>query len=547
MGWGAVRASEVVEGKVGERFERFVTALLERRVVPLLGAGASADSAPPTKDLLPALKAKLKAPFDGADAGDGDFNRVAEALQWQRGAAALCDELGIADWANAAPTRAHRYLALLAWEGLVTEVITTNYDCGLDKAWLQAGPAPDGWRAIATAEDLSQPRPRWGNACLRLYKINGCAARLRDAPLGLREQRADEILLTDLQLQQFGKRRWAGDLLRVLLRDHEVMLSGFGSEEPQVWHLVMDILGEFAEKEKRPNPNARFLWVATYKDRILFPLLQALNGENRVRERPPLRFDNVFSADDRAFFDGGCTDGLDAGDFWRRVWLEAIRRGLADEKGPVARYFGFCVSGRPWRPRGSSDRKMLAIWDEVVQAVFREPIDWLTEPTRPNGSSRWAKDGDSPAEADAPSAPGLACCRVSGGGTRYLPLAEEPKYWVSALMFLLARSYKTARMEAVDGGDGPEVRVVWGRGELRIDGAALVEAGTVVRRGEGNVVFVVPVPMPERLGENWQPVEGLDKLAALLRRRLEAHAIQWSRKAEAEPRESRRSEKGKKA
>ncbi len=66
--------------------------------------------------------------------------------------------------AEIAPTRAHRYLALLACDGLITDIITTNDDCGLETAWRQArGPGlDDDWQAVASAEDLSRPRARHG-------------------------------------------------------------------------------------------------------------------------------------------------------------------------------------------------------------------------------------------------------------------------------------------------------------------------------------------------------------------------------------------------
>lgn len=208
MGWGAIDAKAVVPRTTEERFATFMTAVRERRVVPLLGAGVSAGSVDTTAKLMGKLKAALgsadaKDRFKAAGAGNGDFARLAEVLAWlDQSAEQICGELQIKSWADIAPTRAHRYLALLACEGLITDIVTTNYDCGLETAWRQArGLGPKAWSAIASPEDLSRPRPRQGNAHLNVYKINGCARRLADDP----PKRATVFLQDRLDEQFEGK------------------------------------------------------------------------------------------------------------------------------------------------------------------------------------------------------------------------------------------------------------------------------------------------------------------------------------------------------
>src|SRR5262249_7730477 len=163
---------------------------------------------------------------------------LAEVVHWHHGPARLCEILGIASWAEIPPTRAHRYISLLACEGLITEVITTNYDCGVEKAYRDArGRAAHEWRAHAMRHHMRQPPWKNGEKQLRLYKINGCARRLESAKREEKTQSAEEILLTDRQLQQFGARRWASIVFEGVLRSHQLALSGFGSEEPQIWHV----------------------------------------------------------------------------------------------------------------------------------------------------------------------------------------------------------------------------------------------------------------------------------------------------------------------
>src|SRR5690606_26030190 len=50
----------------------------------------------------------------------------------------LCKLLSIAKYVGLQPTRAHRLMAFLACEGLLPEVITTNYDCCLELAYAEA-------------------------------------------------------------------------------------------------------------------------------------------------------------------------------------------------------------------------------------------------------------------------------------------------------------------------------------------------------------------------------------------------------------------------
>ena len=548
MSWGYVKASDVVNETTQKRFEEFLASLLAGQVVPLLGAGASIDSVPSVDGLLDGLKSRIQPPFDPATAGRGDFNRLAEVLQWQHKgkAAPVCDALKIADWAEAPPTRAHRYLALLACEGVISDVITTNYDGGLEQAWRQArGGAADGWEPVNHEGALGGRRSRWGAPNLRLYKINGCASRLRDAETAQKkEARAQEIQLTDLQLQRFGQRRWAQRIFESLFQDRQLALSGFGSDEAQVWFVVMDILGEL-----RGKPGGRrYLWVAEYSDRIGFHLLQALVGELRVRwpRRRKLQFDNVFSKDDRAFFEGEDRDGLDAGDFWRRTWIETLRSGLTDRDGPVVKEFTCAATGLPFRPSRPQDDAVAGCWEEVVRQVFEASASWLDEPTRDDGSSRWAKrDALTFPDANAPCAPGLACLELPGGETRYKPLSEAPEYWVVLILVLRAMPEEQYRMQGTLDDHEPCIEVGLGDGGRKIT--------RVVPHLPGHVSVVVDPPAQgarrvrretriDLLGglrAAWSSGTGCDALAAAVHS-LVNRPDQPARESEAFSRESRR-------
>jgi len=441
MSWGAVDAKAVVKGAVKERFERFREALRSGDVVPLLGAGVSSGSVPRADELLKALEDEIeKQPGASAFAvkrsGNGEFAKLAEVLYWQTGnAIKVCETLGIKGWTEKTPTRAHRYLALLACEGLITEVVTTNWDCCLETAWRQArGLRDDAWQPITCAEELSRPGGPNERHHLRLYKINGCAGRLRrkwdEAAQAKRDKKrkkaeaAEEIMVTERQLQQFGKRRWAGDLVKVLLRSRQIVFSGFGSDEPQIWHVVQDILEEFEAGTAPENGNVgdhRSLWACEYGCTIAFHILQALVGENRKRRQAErLSFPSVFSGNDAAFFAGNPVDKLDAGDFWRMAWLAAVHDTLKDVESVATASFAGHVLGRRYRSDRPEDRLVAQLWERLVRDVFpnlKSPPPWLEEPV--------------PFEVCAPE---ILCLRYGYGAPSYVSIYAEQDYWILLIL-----------------------------------------------------------------------------------------------------------------
>lgn len=503
MGWGTVNVSDVTdESTTKKRFDEFMKAVMHGNVVPLLGAGASSDSVKTTKELLGLLFNKVPKRFRREKPVTGDFNRLAEIIHWHKRADGLCETLGIAEWAEAPPTRAHRYIALLACDGLITEVITTNYDCGLEHAYRAArGLAADEWYAIACEDDLRQARHKDGIELLRLYKINGCAERLARAPDRKKKQRAEEVLLTDRQLQKFGERRWAGDVFRVVLRSRQLVLSGFGSEEPQIWHVVSDILREFASKA--PDPKGRFLWIAVYDGEITFPILQALIVENQMRSRKKYKFDSTFHPSDQSFFSGkGNLDKLDAGDFWRKVWIETLQRRLADPSGPVGRAFFIRVSGGSYRSGRYDDKLWRALWEKIVSDAFEKEGNgwWLAEPVREGTkTSQWAKTETEKPLVTTKCAPGLTCVRMPGGGARYFSPSEDPDYWVALLLVIYA--CPKDGMDSIAAILDPVISLRRGRSRLVVGRPSLGTFTTSTRRKkDGMIIRDIIAPVLRDLG-----------------------------------------------
>jgi len=158
--------------------------------------------------------------------------------------------LRIPEFVHLLPTRAHRYIAFIAREGLIDEIFTTNYDCCMERAYRQSFPEEpkDAVNQIHDGRTYRQqvgrrPSFRWINKDyprLTVYKLNGCAEAIKNGA------DSSTILLTERQLQNWRERQWAQDVFRDRLRSHSLIFSGFGSPEPQIRHTVIQILEEMS-------------------------------------------------------------------------------------------------------------------------------------------------------------------------------------------------------------------------------------------------------------------------------------------------------------
>ncbi|MBK5047276.1 SIR2 family protein [Burkholderia sp. R-70006] len=229
------------------------------------------------------------------------LTKACEAFLWEYGGpneestyAELVQTLDIHEFAELDPTAAHFYLAFLAREGLITEVVTTNYDCNLERAYEATWPtqAPVSASTACAIFDLTSfatnaaRSSHWTPGAdtahpLKVYKINGCAAQLKREP-----GHAVDILLTASQLQDWRARRWAADFFRTKVRTACIVTVGFGSDEPQVVHTLQQVLEEFSGIRPKGRPAlaasvfdaANAPVVTTYEHYPSFPQLQLVNG-----------------------------------------------------------------------------------------------------------------------------------------------------------------------------------------------------------------------------------------------------------------------------
>lgn len=162
----------------------------------------------------------------------------------------LVELLKIDQYRDLCPTSAHYHIAKLSREGLINELITTNYDCNFEKAYneLSGGRNSD---VISCLDDYREKGAKIEAINrLKVFKVNGCAERLTDTTF---EKRCESILLTERQLQKWRNRQWAADVFRDRLRSKSLMFVGFGSAEPQVHHTLQTVLDEYTDELENNN------------------------------------------------------------------------------------------------------------------------------------------------------------------------------------------------------------------------------------------------------------------------------------------------------
>lgn len=265
--------------------------------------------------------------------------------------------LKIAEFRNLPPTRAHYCLAMLAREGLIEEILTTNYDCAFERAyaatWGEAWPAAPGRVPIAVIDTLWQFTHAAGKRherrpgddtrrYLKLYKLNGCAQQLHEDEQrhrGSEPRYAENILLTGTQLQQWRKRQWAADLFRSKYRSSSLVFIGFGSDEAQIHHTVRAVLEEYQQERPAAAPvqptaaagghdtllceqiNAPF--VTIYEPTPSFPQRQIVEGYAEISRKRTQAPSLIISAKNLSCWlsEPAVTDAkLDANELWLHVF-----------------------------------------------------------------------------------------------------------------------------------------------------------------------------------------------------------------------------------
>lgn len=389
------------------RIGRLVDRIMQRGVVPFVGAGFSYGAAHPEgwvstggrmTEKLSVLLGQAPAVATGNDAiqslpagtdlASDTFDALTSATKSNPGLARLaelaalkislkevCEQLEIYKYAELQPLASHRYLAYLAREGLVREVITTNYDCCIERAFEQslALPASTAGGAACVIQSLEQYRQSAAKhnkaGDLIIYKINGCAkvyakakSLCEDAPSGDTERAwhnaADRIVLTERQLQTFRRENWARDLFLDRARSRSLLFCGFGSEEPQIRHTAVALMNEFASDHAEgapPASNQRIVGLAN------IPFIHVHDAHLSFYQ---LQILVAFWEAHKGAIQGGA-DGM-------RPMMETVFSGLdARAAGPAAKGLT-----QPIPPSQSATENKLSA-DLFMQAIFERAFERL--------------------------------------------------------------------------------------------------------------------------------------------------------------------------
>jgi len=307
------------------KYARLAKRVVNRQVVPFLGAGFSYGAQHPEgwksepnrmsrqlKGCLTMLlggsttkKSAAKRTLEAInDPKERSLGRLAELETLIAGPISVCETLEIHKYADLRPLPSHRYLAYMIREGLIREVITTNYDCCLETAFrdsfFQKDLAEAQLGVVRTLEeyrDTADKHTLPGH--LLLFKINGCAGAYSEGrkPEDWRawESAAERIILTERQLQTFRHENWAKELFQDRARSRTLLFSGFGNEEPQIRHTALALMEEFSKDDDGMTwymamdlPNAPFFqeyceFLRFYQVQILVQFLD-YHSKDRMKE-----------------------------------------------------------------------------------------------------------------------------------------------------------------------------------------------------------------------------------------------------------------------
>ena len=397
------------------KLECLTRKILDGKVVPFLGAGISNDTETPKSNFNPTASAlteclaeslkSLLGPhlpqFIGNMLSDDEYksdidkrfinaglSRIAELHFQVAGEEKTYEAMKIKNMGELFPSPDHFYIAYIILEGCIEEVITTNYDCCLEKALFRAncenktplvirelheyqcGGVPfyiDDFQPPTNLIEKENDKKRLN---VRIHKINGCIQKFIQTHGRHINKKCEKhkLILTEAQLQNW-RHDWAREMFRDRLRTRTILFSGFGSEEPQIRHTMLEVLREFEQEDYFVNnKHSRSVtygrspinmpYIAVYdalsfpQHQILYSAGKALDSSNtfndssndeRIKGIMNLRAEYAFTMDDTQQFldiapypkgiiykacghpEKNSSDNLDKNLFWAVLYLSVVR------------------------------------------------------------------------------------------------------------------------------------------------------------------------------------------------------------------------------
>ena len=348
-------------------------------IVPFLGAGVSlgsrvsdyCDFKPTvgwlTEKIQDALKAceDIDPIYEKLLSPSPPLTHLSEIATWILGPEKVVGCVGIRHFTMLNTLPAHRYIARMAREGWIREIITVNYDTCIERAWRatfrHVREATPHWPAvIVTGEEYCQRgRPSRFDHCgpessLRIYKINGCAQDWEQSN-GSDQTASLRIKLTDPQLAH-PDTPWKIDLLRDRMRSRRLIYSGFGGEEAQIRFTFLAVDREFDSSSEQDEAYSGPI-VHVY-DKPTFFQLQLLSRTPRGSTHQPDPRGLVTAEN---FKDGNKGDQkLEADVFWRVLYRRTMVAALLELLEPSGSFRRRLA--REGHPVGSSTLEPMRQW-----------------------------------------------------------------------------------------------------------------------------------------------------------------------------------------
>jgi hypothetical protein len=302
----------------------------------------------------------------------------------------------------------------------------------------------------------------------------------------------DGIILTERQLHDFQKQEWKQELFRDRSRSRSLLFSGFGSDEPQVRHTLLQLAHEFGVGRDTEMELAEQCWqrmnapfVAGYGATLAYPQSQVLREYALQHARDPIgqtRADlvdswtaNVFTGRDEGFFraehlesapkDPDISGTISADLFWQRLYQSAFIRLVKHHSRRGSPFYGW-LTDYTHAPQQAVEQ--LLTWlggDDEDRPWGRCP--WLVEELSKEGAvisrfSRWmmALRGKPPKWLNEEGKVDESRCPHDFERDCYLSLREDPLLALAllyVLMLLIGGEFadeKILSKESVD--PGPE-------------------------------------------------------------------------------------------
>ncbi len=185
--------------------------------------------------------------------------------------------------ASKQPDAEHRFLALLIAEGILDELVTTNWDALIEAAHEACGNGVDRrLDVVAAGEDIDGT----GVAGIaRLTKIHGCARKSLAEPHRYRQH----ILATRTDITSWGHRPEVAplrDMVHQLLRERPALFIGLSGQD---WNLQSECFAAFAPVPPMANKRPRVIFSTPNLDapqkaflKVIYPANDYATNEERL-------------------------------------------------------------------------------------------------------------------------------------------------------------------------------------------------------------------------------------------------------------------------